>query len=95
MSFQEGPPTEIGNLYDASEPAKRTPSTGGRSSKWQPLATVEPSPVGEHDPFSLGDSEDEKDTKPKDHNTDEGGPAKKDTAEAVAGDSNKPEGAGK
>ncbi|KAL4774806.1 hypothetical protein BDW60DRAFT_214752 [Aspergillus nidulans var. acristatus] len=66
VSFQEGPPTEIGNLYDASEPAKRQSPAGGKSSKWQPLATVEPSPIGENDPFSLGDSDDEKDTKAKD-----------------------------
>ncbi|KAL4740828.1 hypothetical protein BDV11DRAFT_184525 [Aspergillus similis] len=66
VSFQEGPPTEIGNLYDASEPAKRQSPAGGKSSKWQPLATVEPSPIGENDPFSLGDSDDEKDTKVKD-----------------------------
>ncbi|EAA65545.1 hypothetical protein AN1362.2 [Aspergillus nidulans FGSC A4] len=66
VSFQEGPPTEIGNLYDASEPAKRQSPAGGKPSKWQPLATVEPSPIGENDPFSLGDSDDEKDTKAKD-----------------------------
>ncbi|PYI01727.1 hypothetical protein BO78DRAFT_423236 [Aspergillus sclerotiicarbonarius CBS 121057] len=91
VSFQEGPPAEIDNLYDASEPIRRTPPTTGKSSKWQPLSTVEPSPVGEHDPFSLGDSEDEKEkeTKTKDHNT----------AEAAAGeaskDGNKAESAGK
>lgn len=71
VSFQEGPPTEIGNLYDASGPAKRQPSAGGKQSKWQPLSTVEPSPIGENDPFSLGDSDDEKDTKLKDTNTTE------------------------
>ncbi|KAL4814045.1 hypothetical protein BDW67DRAFT_167014 [Aspergillus spinulosporus] len=65
VSFQEGPPTEIGNLYDTSEPAKRQSPAGGKSSKWQPLETVEPSPIGENDPFSLGDSDDEKDTKAK------------------------------
>ncbi|RDW76250.1 uncharacterized protein DSM5745_06242 [Aspergillus mulundensis] len=71
VSFQEGPPTEIGNLYDASEPAKRQSPAGGKSSKWQPLSTVEPSPIGENDPFSLGDSDDEKDTKAKDSITTE------------------------
>jgi len=46
------------------------------------LTTVEPSPVGEHDPFSLGDSEDEKDTKAKDQSTtDEGEQSKKATVE--------------
>ncbi|KAF4194685.1 hypothetical protein CNMCM8927_007134 [Aspergillus lentulus] len=85
VSFQEGPPSEIGNLYDTSDPAKRT-STGGKSSKWQPLATVEPSPVAENDPFSLGDSEDERDTKGKEqNNADEADRIKKATAEAMAG----------
>ncbi|RAH45495.1 uncharacterized protein BO95DRAFT_443175 [Aspergillus brunneoviolaceus CBS 621.78] len=66
VAFQDGPPTEIDSLYDASEPVRRaSPATTGKSSKWQPLAAVEPSPVGEHDPFSLGDSEDEKDTTTK------------------------------
>ncbi|KAL4999552.1 hypothetical protein BDV10DRAFT_53251 [Aspergillus recurvatus] len=66
VSFQEGPPTEIGNLHDASEPAKRQSPAGAKSSKWQPLSAVEPSPIGENDPFSLGDSDDEKDMKAKD-----------------------------
>ncbi|KAI0974802.1 hypothetical protein F4678DRAFT_470149 [Xylaria arbuscula] len=35
----------------------------GKQSKWQPLSTVEPSPIAENDPFSLGDSEDEKESK--------------------------------
>merc|ERR1711939_782832 len=36
-----------------------------KQSKWQPLSTVDPSPIGEtdNDPFSLGDSEDEKESK--------------------------------
>ncbi|KAJ9487601.1 hypothetical protein VN97_g5707 [Penicillium thymicola] len=62
VSFQDGPPTEIDNLYDVSTPSKRLSSTGSKS-KWQPLSTVEPSPVAENDPFSLGDSDDEKETK--------------------------------
>ncbi|KAJ5568804.1 hypothetical protein N7450_011290 [Penicillium hetheringtonii] len=65
VSFQEGPPTEIDNLYDASASTKRPPSTGGKPSKWQPLANVEPSPVAENDPFSLGDSDDEKEKESK------------------------------
>lgn len=67
MSFQEGPPEEINDSYSSS--AGRTnrtpPPVGGKSSKWQPLTAVEPSPVGDNDPFSLGDSDDEKDTKNK------------------------------
>ncbi|KAL2802790.1 hypothetical protein BJX63DRAFT_440610 [Aspergillus granulosus] len=84
VSFQEGPPTEIGNLYDASEPAKRQSPAAGRPSKWQPLSTVEPSPIGENDPFSLGDSDDEKGTKTKDQAiTDERDGLHKATVEAV------------
>jgi len=84
VSFQEGPPEQI-NRYDTPESAKRTPSTGSRNSKWQPLSTVEPSPVGENDPFSLGDSEDERDTKNKDLSSDEAERAKKAT-EAMKAD---------
>ncbi|OJK02938.1 hypothetical protein ASPACDRAFT_40253 [Aspergillus aculeatus ATCC 16872] len=86
VAFQDGPPTEIDSLYDASEPVRRaSPATTGKSSKWQPLAAVEPSPVGEHDPFSLGDSEDEKDTttKVKELATGEGA-SKAATVETVA-----------
>lgn len=102
VSFQEGPPTEIDNPYTAPE-ARRTPSSGSKSSKWQPLSTVEPSPVVEHDPFSLGDSDDEKDARAKDQsNTGEGDRIKEATTDAMAGeigsgskDSGKGEGSGK
>ncbi|TEA16044.1 CUE domain-containing protein 5 [Colletotrichum sidae] len=40
-----------------------------KSSKWQPLSTVEPSPINDNDPFSLGDSEDEREAKEKSTNT--------------------------
>ena len=32
----------------------------GKSSKWQPLSPVDPNPIAENDPFSLGDSDDER-----------------------------------
>lgn len=89
MAFQQGPPEEIDNLYDAPESTKRTPSTGGKSSKWQPLSTVEPSPVGDNDPFSLGDSEDEGDFKKKDLGVDETDHAKKATSASDLGSSSK------
>lgn len=79
MSFQEGPPTEI------EDSTRRNPPAGGKSSKWQPLATVEPSPVAENDPFSLGDSDDEKDSKPKEQTTvSDSEPSKKASVEAVS-----------
>ncbi|PGH06183.1 hypothetical protein GX51_02571 [Blastomyces parvus] len=93
VSFQEGPPEEIHDTYgpgSASDRSKQLPSTGGsnKSSKWQPLSTVEPSPVGDNDPFSLGDSDDEREAKSnnKDLKPDEAERVKKATAEAMAGD---------
>lgn len=66
VSFQEGPPEEIKDMYSASpKPSTVQAATNTtKSSKWQPLSAVEPSPVAENDPFSLGDSDDEKDAKP-------------------------------
>jgi len=70
VSFQDGPPEEIQDMYSSanSKPSSVTtataPSAGGKSSKWQPLSTVDPSPVADNDPFSLGDSDEEKDAKP-------------------------------
>lgn len=72
-------------MYGSSEIPPRTTSTG-KSSKWQPLATVEPSPVAENDPFSLGDSDDDKETKPKDQSPDEAERLQKATAEAMSGE---------
>jgi hypothetical protein len=56
------------DAYNASPriPPKDAPPTGAnaaKASKWQPLSAVDPNPIAENDPFSLGDSEDEKDTK--------------------------------
>lgn len=67
VSFQAGPPEDI----RAASPAHpdRKPSPGGRQSKWEPLSTVDPSPMTDNDPFSLGDSDDERETKTKDVKT--------------------------
>ncbi len=55
------------DAYDASPklPPKDSAATPppGKQSKWQPLSSVDPHPIAENDPFSLGDSEDEKDAK--------------------------------
>ncbi|KAL8909746.1 MAG: hypothetical protein Q9207_000055 [Kuettlingeria erythrocarpa] len=63
VSFQDGPPEEIGvqqRPTSPPNPSKRRPSGGsGKSNKWQPLAAVDPNPIADHDPFSLGDSDDE------------------------------------
>ncbi len=54
------------DLYRTSPKlAAKDTTTSSKQSKWQPLSTVDPSPMGEtdSDPFSLGDSEDEKESK--------------------------------
>lgn len=58
---------DIEDTYNASPklPPKDTPPSSGKASKWQPLSAVEPSPIAENDPFSLGDSDDERDAKDK------------------------------
>ena len=85
VSFQEGPPEEIGDLYSNSSKTTARPSSGDRPSKWQPMSAVEPSPVAEDDPFSLGDSDDEKDVRAKDNKKDEADGLPKVTAEAMTG----------
>ena len=66
VAFQGGPPEEI-DLYKTSPKvgAKENAPPSGKQSKWQPLSTVDPNPIGEadNDPFSLGDSEDEREAK--------------------------------
>jgi len=70
--------------------AKDNAPTSGKQSKWQPLSTIDPSPVGEaeNDPFSLGDSEDEKESKDrvggKEIKMDDAERLKKAAAEAMA-----------
>ena len=84
VSFQGGPPEEINKPKSGAGESAPTP---GKQSKWQPLSTVDPNPVGEgdNDPFSLGDSEDEKDTKERAGvKTDEAERLKKAAAEAMA-----------
>lgn len=65
VAFKEG--AEDIDAYDASPkvPPKdgTSPAPSGRQSKWQPLSTQEHNPITENDPFSLGDSEDERETK--------------------------------
>ncbi|EXJ75530.1 uncharacterized protein A1O5_00036 [Cladophialophora psammophila CBS 110553] len=63
VSFQDGPPEEIRDMYSASPKPTGAASTTTKSSKWQPLQSIDPSPVTENDPFSLGDSDEEKDAK--------------------------------
>ncbi|KAI5863431.1 hypothetical protein GGS23DRAFT_567010 [Durotheca rogersii] len=67
VAFKEG--VEDIDQYDASprlvpKDSSATPPPG-KQSKWQPLSSVEPNPITDNDPFSLGDSEDEKEAKEK------------------------------
>ncbi len=83
-------------MYDSSPrlpPKDTAPKSGVKASKWQPLSTIEPSPIGDNDPFSLGDSEDERDNnlaakdikdKPEDVTQEDTERLKKAAAEAMA-----------
>lgn len=87
VSFQDGPPEEIDIHYPKSPDPINRPSSGagGRSSKWQPLAPVDPSPVADHDPFSLGDSDDDE-AKKKEVRADDSDRLKQAAAEAMSND---------
>lgn len=81
--------TEEINMYESSPrvpPKDAAPSSGSKGSKWQPLSAVDPNPIADNDPFSLGDSEDERDTtqKPKDIKTDDNERLKQAAAEAMS-----------
>ncbi|KAI1328623.1 hypothetical protein F5Y16DRAFT_368898 [Xylariaceae sp. FL0255] len=90
VAFKEGI-DDIGP-YDASPkiPPKDSSATPppGKQSKWQPLSAVDPNPITENDPFSLGDSEDEKDVKTsnKEVKMDDNERLKQATADAMADD---------
>jgi len=105
VSFQGGPPEEIDIYGDSPKAgAKENAPPSSKQSKWQPLSTVDPSPIGDtdNDPFSLGDSEDEKESKDrvggKEIKMDDAERLKKAAAEAMADDigepARKPEAAG-
>ncbi|KAK3989832.1 hypothetical protein QBC44DRAFT_78566 [Cladorrhinum sp. PSN332] len=58
------------DAYNSSPKVKPSDAAGAQTSaakpsKWQPLSAVEPSPIAENDPFSLGDSDDEREVKDK------------------------------
>ena len=60
VSFEERP-TTIDNDDDLyRQPTPRQPSPVGKN-KWEPLKNVEAEPMHKDDPFSLEDSDDEKD----------------------------------
>jgi hypothetical protein len=68
---QSGPVDEVDALYRNPSPNSGLPAAKASGKKWQPLTSVAPHPEpDEHDPFSLGDSDDEeartKDLNPED-----------------------------
>lgn len=59
-----------------------------KSAKWQPLTSVAPNPESEeNDPFSLGDSDDEKESKAKDIREGDSARLKEAARNSVSGDS--------
>ncbi|KAH7116195.1 hypothetical protein B0J11DRAFT_539419 [Dendryphion nanum] len=70
---QSGPVDEVDALYRNPSPSQQSGVTGSKAGnkKWQPLTSVAPHPEpDDHDPFSLGDS-DEEDAKTKDIKADD------------------------
>lgn len=88
VAFREG--AEEIDVYGSSPRISTDDTTGSKAkaSKWQPLSTVEPSPINDNDPFSLGDSEDEREAKEKaaskDVKSEDSERLKKAAAEAMA-----------
>ena len=86
VSFQERPPEDIGSYKPSPNISSqdRQPSPAGKASKWQPLSAVDPSPITDNDPFSLGDSDDDREAKAKDIKSEDTERLKKATAEAMS-----------
>ncbi|KAK2066297.1 hypothetical protein P8C59_000127 [Phyllachora maydis] len=82
--------------FDAYEASPRIPAkdaqapvcvgAAAKTSKWQPLSPREPNPIAENDPFSLGDSEDDKDVHSgqKETGLQDAGRLRLETSEAMA-----------
>lgn len=80
-------------MYDSSPKVPPKDNAANKSSKWQPLSTVEPEPITDNDPFSLGDSDDEKDIKDTKETKDVKETKPKDTEEVKDGSMTKDDGA--
>jgi hypothetical protein len=79
VSFQDD--SESDSLY---RPPPAAP-VASKQSKWEPLSTLDPSPVAD-DPFSLGDSDEERESKVKDTKGSDPERVKEATAAAMAED---------
>ncbi|KAH7088747.1 hypothetical protein FB567DRAFT_317408 [Paraphoma chrysanthemicola] len=89
---QSGPVDEVDALYRNPSPNNQSNAQGkSGGKKWQPLTSVAPHPEpDDHDPFSLGDSDDEesktKDTNPSDTERLKKAAASKDVTSPGAGE---------
>ncbi|KAI9835596.1 MAG: hypothetical protein M1819_002047 [Sarea resinae] len=79
---QSGPVDEVDAAFRTQSQAKRPTNTAEKASKWQPLTSIDPSPVAD-DPFSLGDSDDEREAKTKDLKGEDSERLKRAAAEAM------------
>jgi len=90
---QSGPVDEV-DAADrrAAGQESAAPNSANKSTKWQPLTSMAPNPdAEENDPFSLGDSDDEKESKTKDIN-EEASARLKNAARQSMSNGKKPEG---
>lgn len=84
---QSGPVDEV-DAADRTSQAQPAPGSAAKSAKWQPLTSVAPNPEAEeNDPFSLGDSDDEKDSKSKDLREADSARLKKAARDSISGES--------
>lgn len=90
---QSGPVDEV-DAFDrkAAGQESAAPNSASKNTKWQPLTSMTPNPEAEeNDPFSLGDSDDEKESKTKDIN-EAASTRLKDAARQSVSNGKKPEG---
>ncbi|GAB7350876.1 hypothetical protein MBLNU459_g1395t1 [Dothideomycetes sp. NU459] len=84
---QSGPVDEV-DAADRRLQRQASPGSATKQAKWQPLTSVAPNPESEeNDPFSLGDSDDEKESKTKDHRESDSARLKEAARNSVSGES--------
>lgn len=84
---QSGPVDEVDALYRNPTPPRQPSPAANKTKKWQPLTSVAPNPeADDHDPFSLGDSDDEQEAKTKDIKAEDTERLKKAAVETEAND---------
>lgn len=84
---QSGPVDEV-DAADRRLQRQASPGSATKQAKWQPLTSVAPDPESEeNDPFSLGDSDDEKESKTKDQRESDSARLKEAARKSVSGES--------